>query len=120
MQRKLENYRNGLIAEEVALKYLKQRKFNILAHRFKSKIGEIDIIATRQNLVIFCEVKNSDNKENIYYQLKSKQQRRIINTAQFWLSQNPVYHDYDMRFDCILVVGIEIIEHIENAWMSDI
>ena len=96
-------YRFGLFAEYVAMIWYKLKFYNILHHRRKSFIGEIDIIAVRLKQLVFIEVKarKADLVENI---LSIKQQNRIKRSAELFLSHNPQYKNHDVRFDLIFII----------------
>ena len=100
----------GKKAEEVATNYLINKGFTILKRNFYFKGGEIDIIATRDNVIHFIEVKSGNNFEPIY-NITPKKLKRIINGAYIYLKQNRL----NLPF-CIdaIIVKKESIEHIEN------
>ena len=100
----------GKKAEEIATNYLIDKGFTILKRNFYFRGGEIDIIATRDNVIHFIEVKSGDNFEPIY-NVTPKKLKRIIKGAYIYLKQNRV----NLPF-CIdaIIVKKESIEHIEN------
>lgn len=76
--------------------------------------GEIDIIAVRGKSLVFIEVKaRKEVDKNIF---SHKQQNRIKNAAKLFLSKNPIYANYDIRFDISIVQPYKIPNIIENAW----
>jgi len=78
--------------------------FRILARRWKSPRGEIDLIARRRKLLIFVEL----------------QRRRIAAAAEVWLSLHPDEHILDIRFDAILVAPARFPRHIPAAFDVDV
>ncbi len=105
----------GLIAEYVAIIIYKIKLYQILYHRKRYYVGEIDIIALRGKQLVFIEVKarRSDVDDRI---LSTHQQMRIKRSASIFLSTNPKYQNYHVRFDLIIIKPYSIPIIIENAW----
>ncbi len=78
--------------------------------------GEIDIIATRFNTIIFVEVKKRKTIETAMYAIKPMQQKRICNGIKAFLKYHPQYHKYSKRIDAFFVVGWFEFKHIKNAF----
>lgn len=112
----------GAWGEQMAAAYLGEKGCRILAHNFRTRFGEIDIIAQQGAYIIFAEVKTRQNarfaaaREHV----TAAKQRRIVAAAQGWLQENPC--DCQPRFDVIEVYGAEgdreprQINHLENAF----
>src|SRR5262245_66396588 len=79
-------FRTGISAESRAAMLLIAKGFRILARRWKSPVGEIDIIARRRNLLIFVEVKARDTLDDAAWSVTERQQARIIAAAELWLA----------------------------------
>ena len=75
-------FRSGLSAETRAAAYLMVKGYRILARRFRTPHGEIDLVAQRRQLVAFIEVKARASLEEAAYAVTPRQQRRIIDAAQ--------------------------------------
>ena len=60
----MTNYARGIWAERYAALYLFFKGFRILATRFKTPVGEIDLIAVRNNVMVFVEVKSGGSRMN--------------------------------------------------------
>jgi len=103
--------KEGKEAEEKASSYLKKEGYTILARNFYSKFGEIDIIALKDHIVHFCEVKFSQKYDPITRITPSKM-NKIIKTIHYYLLTHPNTGDY--QIDAILVTSedIEIIKNI--------
>ncbi|MCP5369073.1 MAG: YraN family protein [Rickettsiaceae bacterium] len=86
-----------------------------LKRRYKTKLGEIDLILKRGNVIVFAEVKTrkSGIHENI---VTYNQQKRITNTAQIFIAQNIQYKKYNLRFDLAVIEPYKFPQIIENAW----
>jgi putative endonuclease len=109
-------YRRGRIAEWLAEGLLRTKGFSVLARRFRSARGEIDLIAKRGNLVVLVEVKARASRADAAHAIGPRQQRRIVHAALDWLAGNAEFHDCDMRFDAILVGTAGRLTHITAAF----
>ncbi len=96
-------FRVGISAESRAAAFLIAKGFRILARRWKSPVGEIDIVARRRHVLIFVEVKARNNLDEAAESLQVRQQRRIAAAAEVWLAAHPDDTIRDFRFDAILV-----------------
>lgn len=109
-------FRTGLSAEDQAALYLEGQGFVVAARRWRSKAGEIDIVARRNDLLIFVEVKARGLLDDAAYAVGLRQQRRIAGAAAIWLGEHPEDAAYDMRFDAILIAPEKPLRHIEAAF----
>lgn len=114
------NYARGVRAEEEAAQYLERQGYKTLHQRYKTKFGEIDLIVQKDNLLCFVEVKMRRNIAEALESITPRVQKRIENTALFFLSEHPDYMNCDMRFDVIAMSyskdGQLDITHLDNAW----
>jgi putative endonuclease len=106
----------GLSAESRAAAFLIAKGFRILARRFRSPVGEIDIVARRRALLVFVEVKARNNLDEAAESLSPRQQRRIAAAAEAWLAVNGSDGFRDIRFDAILVAPGKLPRHIQGAF----
>lgn len=109
-------FRVGISAESRAAVLLVAKGFRILARRWKSPLGEIDIVARRRHLLVFVEVKARATLDDAAYSVTERQQRRIAGAAEGWLAANPDDAVRDIRFDVILVVPGKLPRHIAAAF----
>lgn len=109
-------FRTGLSAESRAAAWLLARGYRILARRFRTRVGEIDIVARRRNLIAFIEVKARASLDDAAYAVTEQQQRRIVAAAEAWLAQNPQFERHEMRFDAILVAPGSLPRHLTAAF----
>jgi putative endonuclease len=109
-------FRTGLSAESRAAAYLVAKGFRIMARRWKSPVGEIDIVARRRRLLVFVEVKARQNLDEAAWSVTEHQRRRIIATADAWLARYPDARIRDIRFDAVLVAPGRIPRHIPAAF----
>jgi putative endonuclease len=106
----------GLSAESRAAAFLIAKGYRILARRFRSRAGEIDIVARRRNTLIFVEVKARERLDDAAEAVLPRQQRRIVAAAEIWLAMHPDLADCEMRFDAMLVAPKSLPRHIQGAF----
>jgi putative endonuclease len=109
-------FRTGISAESRAAAFLIAKGFRILARRWKSPAGEIDIVARRRALLVFVEVKARATLDEAAESLVGRQQRRIAAAAEAWLAVHGSDGFRDMRFDAILVAPGKMPRHIPAAF----
>ncbi len=109
-------FRFGLSAESRAAAYLIAKGYRILFRRFKTPVGEIDIVAWRRGVLVFVEVKAREKLAAAAEAIGRRQQSRIIAAAEFWLAGHPEHVTSDMRFDVMLVAPGRLPVHLAGAF----
>jgi putative endonuclease len=109
-------FRVGISAESRAAAFLIAKGFRILARRWRSPLGEIDIVARRRHLLVFAEVKARASLAEAAESVDQRQRRRIAAAVEIWLAANPDKTIFDIRFDAILVAPRKIPRHIPAAF----
>jgi putative endonuclease len=109
-------FRTGISAESRAAAFLIAKGFRILARRWKSPLGEIDIVARRRGLLLFVEVKARARLDDAAWSVTPRQRARIVAAAEAWLAVNADERIRDIRFDAMLVVPGRIPQHIPAAF----
>src|SRR5436305_94814 len=109
-------FRTGISAESRAAALLIAKGFRILARRWRSPVGEIDIIARRRTLLVFVEVKARASLDDAAWSVSERQRARIIAAAEAWLARNADDRITDIRFDAMLVAPGRIPRHIAAAF----
>jgi len=109
-------FRTGISAESRAAVFLIAKGFRILARRWKSPVGEIDIVARRRGLLIFVEVKARPNFDDAAWSVTERQRGRIVAAAEAWLARYWDDRIRDIRFDAMLVAPGRIPRHITAAF----
>ena len=109
----------GKKGEELAAEFLKKEGYTILEKNWTAGKLEIDVIARKEDEIIFVEVKTrSDNYlATPESAVNTKKQRSIISAANRYLKKNGI--DMESRFDIITLVKEKdnfIIDHIKNAF----
>lgn len=109
-----KSYHKGLLAEEqVEAAYLKDGA-SLLARRWRSGGGEIDLIFKTPATLIFVEVKSSKTLDRAAAMLGPRQIARLISAGEIWLAKNGGL-DQNTRFDVALVDANGGLRRIENA-----
>ena len=109
-------FQTGLSAESRAAAYLMAKGYRILAKRFRTPHGEIDLVARKRNLLVFIEVKARASLDEAAYAVTPRQQRRIIDAAEAWLMTHPEHADFDLRFDAMLIAPQRLPRHLLAAF----
>jgi putative endonuclease len=109
-------FRFGLSAESRAAAYLIAKGFRIVARRWKSPVGEIDIVARRRHLLIFVEVKARERLDDAAWSVTDRQRARIVAAAEAYLARLSDETIRDIRFDAVLVAPGRIPLHIPAAF----
>ena len=113
----------GKKGEELACKELQRRGHLILARRYRTRFGEIDIVSEVDGIVVFVEVKarSSNRFGEAADQIPSWKQRRIAAMALDYLSFADRLND-DCRFDVVAIDGVgtsaERLRVIEGAFLA--
>lgn len=108
-------YHNGLAAEDIALRLYETLGATLLEKRWRRREGEIDLIVSLNNQIIFVEVKARKTLAAAAESLSAKQQARILNVAQRYLAESKAGLGAETRFDVVLVDRHGNTEILENA-----
>ncbi len=114
--RKTHNQTFGSQGENLATEYLETKKYKILDRNYRSSAGEIDIIAEKNGVVVFVEVKTrtSDSYGEGSISVNHKKLTRMAQGATEYLHENNLRADF--RFDIIAITGKKI-NHFQNVTM---
>jgi putative endonuclease len=115
LTKKQRTYRFSRMAELISSFYLRLKFYHVIAHRFKSPFGEIDLIATKGSKIIFLEIKARQDT-NLMDFISKRQQQRIINTAEYFLLKEAKYKNYYIRFDVIIMNSYFWPKHFKSYW----
>jgi putative endonuclease len=109
-------FQTGVSAEARAAAFLIAKGYRVLARRFRTPYGEIDIVARRRNLLAFIEVKARASLDEAAYAVTPRQQQRIVAAAQVWLMAHPEHAEFEMRFDAMLIAPRRLPRHLLAAF----
>lgn len=96
-------HRAGLAAEQAACDALAAEGWRILARRLRTPVGEIDLVAERDGLLAFVEVKRRATLAGAAAALTARQQARLLAAAEIALAANPGWGAHGVRFDVIVL-----------------
>ena len=113
---RLRRYREGLWAETAAAWRLRLKGYRILARRFKTSVGEIDLVALRGKTLVFVEVKRRASHDEALFAVTPKAQKRIARAAELYRSRHPKLSGHAVRFDIVAVTPLFRIIHLDNAF----
>ncbi len=115
----MDNRAKGTTGEAQAAEYLRQKGYVVLQQNWRSKLGELDIIASEKDTLVFVEVKSRKSSAfgTAAQAVNPRKQQKIIKTAMGYLKSRGIV-DKDVRFDVVSITGEEV-ELIKNAFQSD-
>lgn len=116
--RRLKAYRHGHRSEWLAAMALMAKGYRIVARRYRTKLGEIDLIARRGDLVLIVEVKARKTLEAAMDAIARESQRRIDGAADLWLARQPDHARLSLRFDLVAVLPWRWPVHVENVFQG--
>ncbi len=111
--------RQGRWAELAALWSLRLKGYRLLAHRYKSPHGEIDLIVRRGSVTAFIEVKARRSVDEAIESVTDFQARRIAAAARNWMRHDARAAKGFCRFDIVAVSPYHWPRHVENAFYGD-
>lgn len=109
-------YRRGHRSEWFAATALILKGYRIVARRYRTKVGEIDLIARRGDLVAIVEVKARPTLAEAMDAIGPYSQRRIEAAADLWLVRQPDHDRLSMRFDMVAVLPRRWPVHVEDIF----
>ncbi len=115
-QERVAAFRLGLSAESRAAMLLIAKAYRIVARRWKTPFGEIDIVARRRRDLVFVEVKARERLDDAAEAVTERNKRRIVAAAELWLAHHSDDAQCFIRFDVILVAPGKMPRHIVNAF----
>ena len=108
----------GMEGESLAALALQQKGMQIIDRNIRSKTGEIDLVVLDGGVLVFVEVKNwpAYGLENLGFGINEKKQRRIIETAKYFLASHREYNYSSIRFDVVFLRPGEPMVHLASAF----
>jgi putative endonuclease len=111
-------YRKGHRGEWLAAIALMLKGYRIVARRYRTKLGEIDLIARRGDLIAIVEVKARPTLAEAMEAIGFVSQRRIEGAADLWLVRQRDYTRLSLRFDMVAVLPRRWPVHVENIFQG--
>jgi putative endonuclease len=107
----------GRRAEAIAARYLAERGWTILGERVRTKAGEVDLVARRESIVAFVEVKARASVAALDLALDERRLARVAAAAEALIPRF-VRDGEDVRIDAILIAPGQRPRHLENVWLG--
>jgi len=111
--------RRGKTAELLCLWHLRLKGYRILARRYKTPAGEIDLIVRRGSTIAAIEVKARADFDAATEAVTRRQQRRITRAVAHFLGGRPDLAMLAARFDVMLVTPRRWPKHLIDAWREE-
>ncbi|MDF7674614.1 YraN family protein [Acetobacteraceae bacterium ESL0709] len=108
-------YQTGLEAEKAVMAILRETGYTLLAHRYRTPFGEIDLVISDENWLIAIEVKQRRTLYESAFALGRRQAQRLLASFDYVINTHPDWIRTNTRIDLALVDQIGGIEFIEDA-----
>lgn len=116
LARRRRAYRHGHLAEIVALLFLALKGYRPLARRYRTPLGEVDLIVRRGRTIAFAEVKARGVARDALESVDAETERRIVAAADLWLARHPQASGHDLRYDMVVVAPWRLPRHLPDAF----
>lgn len=110
--------RRGRRAETLAALWLRLKGYRILARRYRTPVGEVDLIARRGRALAFVEVKARRDLATALEAVGRRQRERTLRAALLFLARNPGAAECDLRFDIVVIRPRRLPHHLVDAWQA--
>lgn len=115
-----DHLEKGQEAESLAARFLQSQGLHFIERNFRCKLGEIDLIMMDKSTLVFVEVRLRSNRffAQAAESVNAQKQRKLINSAQFYLQQHKLVDKVNCRFDVIAIDNnyIKTSDWIQNAF----
>ena len=111
--------RHGRSAEAIATLYLRLKGYRLIARRFKTPVGEIDLVMRRGGLLAFIEVKSRRRREEAIEAVSPTARRRILRAAEWFLATRPEAAAMTIRCDVVALAPGRLPYHLKDAFALD-
>ncbi|MCH2547327.1 MAG: YraN family protein [Alphaproteobacteria bacterium] len=116
----------GVEAEALAAEFLRHKGYRILAERWRTGAGEIDVLAAENSeTLVVVEVKARQKTSDGLWSVTPAKQKRLVRAAEVALSHHekftglaPLTH-LNIRFDVVIITPDNAPEHLINAWQVE-
>lgn len=109
-------FSRGRFAEQCAVDALIVDGWRILGRRLRTEAGEIDVVAERDGIAAFVEVKSRDSLAEAAAALSSRQGQRLVAAAEILCGSHPDWGREGIRFDVVLVDASGRVRRIADAF----
>jgi putative endonuclease len=108
----------GRKGETLAAWFLRLQGYRILESRYKTPVGEIDLIARRWGTTVFVEVKSRSGRQHERDALLAVKTSRIVRAAEYYIGRHPALVASSLRFDVIFLAPRMWPRHVRNAFQA--
>ena len=112
------NHRRGIMAEYVACAWLMLKGYRLVAMRYKTPVGEIDLVMRRGKTLAVIEVKARKHYVDAAQAIHHENQSRVMRASQYFTVNHPDYAQLQVRFDAVLIAWYKLPRHLPHA-LSD-
>lgn len=116
MNNRRRNQRRGIVAEYLALVYLMLKGYRPVAMRYKTPVGEVDLVVRKGSTLVFVEVKARKTRDAAAMAIHGKNQLRVVRAAQYFLAAHPDMATLQVRFDVCLIAWYRMPHHMPHAF----
>ncbi|MFT8244535.1 YraN family protein [Roseomonas sp. BN140053] len=109
----------GHRAEDAAVAGLTRDGWAVLARRYRTPLGELDLVVEREGLLAFVEVKARPTLADAAHALGPRQRARLVAAAEVWLAEHPGHGAAGIRFDVVLVDAAGAVRRIADAFRQE-
>lgn len=111
--------RHGRFAETVAALFLNLKGYRTVARRFRSPLGEIDLVMRRGRTLVFVEVKARRTLDAAILAITPTARGRLLRAAESFVGRYPDAMTMTLRFDIVAIVPRRLPRHIIDAFGGD-
>jgi putative endonuclease len=108
--------RSGHVSEYLAAVFLLLKGYRILAVRYRTKGGEIDLIVRKGDVVVFVEVKARVGEREAIDAVSLLAQKRIRAASDIWLARRKDAHRLSQRYDIVAIMPGRLPRHFQDAF----
>jgi putative endonuclease len=116
LARRRAAHKRGHYGELLAALRLGLVGYRILARRYRTRVGEIDLVVRRGDILAFVEVKRRANAADALEAVSPKSQARIRRAAELFLQRHPALAPLALRFDVMVITPWSWPRHVVDAW----
>lgn len=108
--------KRGRRSEFIAAVFLMAKGYRLLARRFRTPVGEIDLVMRRGRTIVFVEVKQRPSEVEGLEAVGARARGRIARAAEYWLAGKPAAAGLDHRFDIVVALPNRLPRHLAGAF----
>lgn len=112
--------RRGRLAESLAVLFLRLKGYRILERNWRSKLGEIDVLARKGHLLVLVEVKTRGDAALARGAVLAPQRQRLIRSLGHYLKTRPELAGLDLRCDMVAFAKLGWPIHLKDAWRPEV